>query len=120
LPRALDNDRELGDPSACAMPEDQDMWTFITNHGAVLLLIAQHGRITARQIAADLNLTERTVRRLITDLEEAAYLTHRRDGRINRYVIDPGVPLRGHDGRHAPVGDLLKLLLASIEEEPVG
>ena len=102
------------------MPEDQDMWTFITNHGAVLLLIAQHGRITARQIAADLNLTERTVRRLITDLEEAAYLTHRRDGRINRYVIDPGVPLRGHDGRHAPVGDLLKLLLPSIEEEPVG
>ena len=96
------------------------MWTFITNHAAVLLLIAQNNRVTARQLAAELNLTERTVRRLITDLEDSGYLRHQRDGRINRYVIDPGVPLRGHDGRHAPVGDLLKLLLGTIEEEPVG
>lgn len=101
------------------MPEDQDMWTFITNHAAVLLLIAQHGRITARQIAAELNLTERTVRRLIADLEEAGYLQSHLEGRVNRYVIDLDVPLRGHDGRHAPVGDLLTLLLGRVEDEPV-
>ncbi|HLF08849.1 MAG TPA: helix-turn-helix domain-containing protein [Dehalococcoidia bacterium] len=95
------------------------MWTFITNHGAVLLLIAQRNRVTARQIAADLNLTERTVRRLITELEEAGYLTHQRDGRVNRYIIHPDMPMRGHDGRQAPVGDLLKLLLASLDREPV-
>jgi DNA-binding transcriptional ArsR family regulator len=94
--------------------------TFITNHGAVLLLIARNNRVTARQIAADLSLTERTVRRLITDLEEAGYLTHDREGRVNRHVIDPNAPLRGHDGRYAPVGDLLKLLLGSAEEEPIG
>jgi predicted ArsR family transcriptional regulator len=42
-------------------------WTFITNHGAVLALIAQHGRITAKEIAETLQLTERPVRRIIAD-----------------------------------------------------
>jgi DNA-binding CsgD family transcriptional regulator len=38
-------------------------WTFITRHGAVLALIGQHSRITAREIASRLGITERYVRR---------------------------------------------------------
>ena len=43
-------------------------WHFITNHGTVLLLIAQRHQITAREIAATLGMTERPIRRIITEL----------------------------------------------------
>ena len=49
-------------------------WHFITNHGAVLVLIAQWRQITAREIAEELGLTERPVRRIIAELEAAGYL----------------------------------------------
>jgi predicted ArsR family transcriptional regulator len=49
-------------------------WSFLTNTGAVLLLIAQRRHITAREIAERLALTERPVRRIIADLEAAGYL----------------------------------------------
>ena len=44
-------------------------WTFITNHGAVLSLVAERGQITAREIGYKLDLTERSVHRIISDLE---------------------------------------------------
>ena len=50
-------------------------WTFITNHGAVLALITQHGQITAREIAEAVGMTERPVRRIIAELEAAGYLS---------------------------------------------
>ena len=48
--------------------------TFTTNHGAVLALIGKHGPITAREIAAKLGITERSVMRIIKDLENEAYI----------------------------------------------
>ena len=60
-------------------------WHFITNHGAVLLLIAHRRQITAREIAEVLGLTERPVRRIIAELEAAGYLQKMRVGRVNQY-----------------------------------
>lgn len=85
-------------------------WTFITNHGAVLALVARHGQITSREIAATLHITERSVLRIIKDLEDEGYLQRFRDGRQNYYKVDPTVPLRREDARHVAVGDLLTLL----------
>ena len=85
-------------------------WTFITNHGAVLALIAQHGQITARQIAVDLGITERSVHRIIAELEEAGYLTRMRAGRVNQYAVDSTVAMRRAELRYRAVGDLLKVL----------
>ncbi len=36
-------------------------WTFITNHAAVLSLLANHPRITAREISQEAGITERRV-----------------------------------------------------------
>ncbi len=85
-------------------------WTFITNHGAVLALIAQHGQITAREIARILNLTERPVRRIIADLDEAGYVEKTRVGRLNHYRVHTELPLRLHAGRDIAVGGLLQVL----------
>ena len=86
-------------------------WTFVTNHGAVLALVAHHGQITSREIAATLNITERSVLRIIKDLEDGGYLERFRDGRQNYYNVDPDLPLRREDARHVAIGELLVLLM---------
>jgi predicted ArsR family transcriptional regulator len=93
-------------------------WTFITNHGAVLALIAQHGQITAREIAATLGMTERPVRRIIAELEDAGYLCKQRVGRANRYQVNLDVPLRRPEARATMVGELLQVLNLSRSREP--
>jgi len=85
-------------------------WTFITNHGAVLAMIGQHKTITAREMAGELNITERSVLRIISDLENEGYIVKVKEGRTNRYEIHETVPLRRQDQRHVDIGDLLKVL----------
>ena len=85
-------------------------WTFITNHGAVLILISQHEQITTRAIASQLGITERSVMRIINDLVEAGFASKTRVGRVNFYTVNPQAPLRRDDNRHVAVGDLLKIL----------
>lgn len=85
-------------------------WTFITNHGAVLALLAEHGQITARQIALDLGITTRTVRRIIAELEAEGYIHIHKQGRRNSYTIDRSRPLRRADQRAVMVDRLLSVL----------
>jgi DNA-binding MarR family transcriptional regulator len=85
-------------------------WTFITKHGAVLSLIDRRSKITAREIAAELGITERSVHRIIKDLEKADYIKKRKKGRTNSYKVNGKKSLRRKHLRQTPVGDLLKLL----------
>lgn len=85
-------------------------WNFITNHGAVLAMIGQYGQITAREIAAELGITERTVMRIIRDLETEGYIRKMREGRINHYKVNSQAPLRRQDNRDVIVGELLRVL----------
>src|SRR5919106_5666168 len=84
-------------------------WTFITSHGAVLALIAQHRSITAREIAATVGLTERPVRRIIAELEAAGYLYKQRLGRVNQYAVNLDLPLRRPEARATAVGELVRI-----------
>jgi predicted ArsR family transcriptional regulator len=85
-------------------------WTFITNHGAVLALISHEGMITAREIASRLKITVRTVRRIISELEDDGYLEIEKVGRRNRYQVNHQRPLRREDQREVAVADLLQIL----------
>ena len=85
-------------------------WTFITNHGAVLALIARRDQITAREIAEFVGLTERPVRRIIAELETAGYLYKQRLGRVNRYRVNLDLPLRRPEARATAVGELVRIL----------
>jgi DNA-binding transcriptional ArsR family regulator len=90
-------------------------WTFITNHGAVLALVGQEGKITAREVAARLNITERSVMRIIKDLEEANYLVINRVGRVNHYQVNIAGTLRRLETRDMAVGKLLNVLRLDSE-----
>ena len=90
-------------------------WTFITNHGAVLALVGKEREITAREVAARLQITERSVMRIIRDLEDANYITVHKIGRLNSYQVHSSQPLRRPETREVVVGDLLNAL--SINNE---
>ena len=90
-------------------------WHFITNLGTVLLLIAQRRQITAREIAEELKLTERPIRRIIEELEAAGYLQKKRVGRMNQYEVALDLPLRQAVHREVAVGDLLQVFQRSRE-----
>lgn len=94
-------------------------WSFLSNHGAVLILIASQPQITAVEIGSQLGITERPVRRIISELETAGYLRRRREGRVNRYDVNPSLLLPGPVLKNMAVGDLLGIL-RSISGLPSG
>ena len=85
-------------------------WTFITNHGLVLSYIYHHPTSTAREIADQIKVTERTVHKIISDLEQAGYITRQKSGRRNVYSVDPTLPLRHHTKKDIIVSELLEAL----------
>jgi DNA-binding MarR family transcriptional regulator len=87
-------------------------WHFITNHGLVLLYISGNPESTTREMALALNVTERTIRRVLDDLAHEGYISWRRKGRGNAYNINTKQQLRHTLTRETPLGDLLKLLSA--------
>jgi DNA-binding transcriptional regulator PaaX len=82
-------------------------WTFLSNHGHVLICLARYPNIPLRHVAARVGITERAVQRIVAELEGAGYLTRFREGRRNRYRIHRDEPLRHALERHHTVGQLL-------------
>ena len=85
-------------------------WTVFTNHGHVLILLAQDPELVLREVAGRVGITERAVQRIIADLEEAGFLERARVGRRNRYRIRTGQALRHPIEAHRTVGDLVGLI----------
>jgi len=85
-------------------------WKFLTNHALVLCLIARQPRTTAREIAATLNITEKTTRNIINDLEADGYITRKREGRRLRYRVYADLPLRHEMQQDEAIGDLLEIV----------
>jgi len=85
-------------------------WTFLTTHARVLLLVAHDPGIRLRDIAASLDITERSAFGIIADLVEAGYVVKERDGRRNRYHVQAHLPLPEPTARERTVGDVLALL----------
>ena len=108
-------------PAIAASTEETDpskpSWTFFTNHGLVLLAIAQDPRARLRDITARVGITERAVRRIIDDLVEAGYLTRSRAGRRNVYAVHGGKPLRHPMERHQKVSEMLAGLVPAAPQE---
>ena len=85
-------------------------WTFLTNHARVLLCIAGDPGVRLRDIAARLDITERTAYGIVTDLTQAGYIVKQKDGRRNRYQIQAHLPLPDPTSREHTLGEVLALL----------
>ena len=85
-------------------------WTFLTNHARVLLCIANDPGVRLRDIAARLDITERTAYGIVTDLAQAGYIVKQKDGRRNRYEIQTHLPLPEPSSQERTLGEVLALL----------
>jgi hypothetical protein len=85
-------------------------WTFLTNHARVLLCIAHDPGVRLRDIAAGLDITERTAYGIVTDLAQAGYIVKQKDGRRNRYEIQTHLPLPEPSRQERTLGEVLALL----------
>jgi predicted transcriptional regulator len=86
-------------------------WTFLSNHGHVLVCLALDPHTRLRDVAARVGITERAVQKIVGDLEEAGVLVRERSGRRNSYHLNANVPLRHTLEAHRTVGALLGLLV---------
>lgn len=84
-------------------------WTFLTNHGLVMLAVAKNPEKTAREIGNDIGLTERTTHRIIVELENEGYITRTKQGRQNTYRIHSGTIIKD-PVTDASIGELLATL----------
>lgn len=85
-------------------------WKFVTNHALVLCQIAQQPRITIRELSLKIGITEKTIHRIITDLEADGYVSKIREGRRLRYRINPDLYLPDEMLQDKAVGDFLEVL----------
>ncbi len=90
-------------------------WSFLTNHARVLLCIARDPGARLRDIAASLDITERSAHSIVADLAEAGYVVKEKDGRRNRYQVKAHLPLPGPGTGGPAVGEVLALLLGNTD-----
>ena len=88
-------------------------WTFLTNHSHVLLCLVTDPQLPLRDVALKVGITERSVQRIVGELEVAGYLVRRREGRNNRYVIRRNLSLRHPIEMHKRLGDLISMVLGA-------
>ena len=93
-------------------------WTFFSNHGHLLLALAEDPSARLRDLADRVGITERAVQRLIGELEEGGVIRRHREGRRNRYELLPGQHLRHPIEAHCTVGDLIEIV--TTERSPEG
>ncbi len=89
-------------------------WTFLSNHGHVLICLARDPEARLRDVALSVGITERAVQKIVSDLEEAGVVERVRDGRRNRYRLFPDKPLRHPIEAHRTVGALLGMILNPV------
>jgi DNA-binding IscR family transcriptional regulator len=94
-------------------PVEEASWTFFTNHGHVLLCLAQQPGMLLREVALTVGITERMVQKIIADLESGGVLTREKQGRQNTYTINAKLPLRHTVEAHCTIEGLIDFVLAS-------
>jgi predicted transcriptional regulator len=90
-------------------------WSFLTNHARALICIADDPGARLREIAAALDITERSAYAIVTDLAQAGYVVKEKDGRRNRYQIQGHLPLRESIARERTIGEVLDVLVKASD-----
>ncbi|PFG72926.1 helix-turn-helix transcriptional regulator [Tepidiforma thermophila] len=91
-------------------------WSLFTNHANVLLAITRNPDIRLRELAAEVGISERAVKRIVADLERAGYLQRERHGRRNHYQINTEAAVATPIARGVHLGALITALLPMIAQ----
>lgn len=86
-----------------------DQWTFLSNHGHVLVQIARDPDVRIRDIADAVGITERRAHMILSDLEAAGYLTISKLGRRSHYRVHRNRKFRHPAESSKSIGQLLEI-----------
>lgn len=86
-------------------------WTFLSNHGHVLVSLARDPDTRTRDVAEAVGITERAVQQIVHDLVEQGYVEKMKVGRRNRYTVVRGAHLRHQQVSRVSLGEFLDLLV---------
>ena len=86
-------------------------WTFLSNHGHVLVSLARDPDARMREVAEAVGITERAVQQIVHDLVEQGYLVKVKVGRRNHYNVVRGAHLRHQQVSRVALGEFLDLLV---------
>lgn len=88
---------------------EQPEWTFLSNHGHVLVHLSRFPDSRVIDIAHEVGITERSTQSILADLQEAGYVSVTKDGRRNRYKVNAAKKFRHPSEAGKPVSALLKI-----------
>ena len=88
----------------------RDSWTFLTNHGHVLVCLAVEPDVLLRDVASSIGITERCVQQIVADLERSGMIVRVRVGRRNRYILRREEQFRHPVEAGVTVGDFVDLV----------
>lgn len=88
-------------------------WTFLTNHGHVLVCLAREPDARMRDVAAEVGITERAVQQIVRDLVVEGYVLKEKDGRRNRYRVQRRAHFRHELESRVDLGSFLDLVLGA-------
>jgi predicted transcriptional regulator len=94
-------------------------WSFVSNHGRVLLFLADDPGMRLHDIAARLRITERSAHGIMTDLTAAGYISKHKDGRRDRYQIVTHQPLPEPITREKTFREVLAVLPGAAAGQPL-
>lgn len=97
-------------PQAAEPTGAKRSWTFLTNHGHVLVCIAQNPDIRISAIADLVGIGERAAHSIVKDLVDDGYVIRTQVGRRNTYSVDFTRSFRHPlEAEHA-IGDVFRVL----------
>ncbi|MBP2217342.1 winged helix-turn-helix domain-containing protein [Arthrobacter sp. CAN_C5] len=85
-------------------------WTFLTNHGHVLITVASNPDMLVQDIAETVGITPRGTLHILADLEESGYLNRTKSGRRTHYTVKRHQHFRHPSIAHQEIDALLNLL----------
>ena len=94
-----------------AIQEHPAAWTFLSNHGHVLVCVVRDPNVRVREIAQAVGVTERAVQRILRELEEAGVIVRTRQGRRTHYEVNEHLPLRHPIEAQHSVGELVRAVV---------
>jgi DNA-binding MarR family transcriptional regulator len=87
----------------------QSTWTFLSNHGHVLVHINRNPDSKVKEIAEAVGITERSALSILADLEESGYINVERVGRRNSYRVNTNKNFRHPMEAQQPISALLRI-----------
>ena len=76
----------------------------------MLICLHREPNLTLREVADRVGITERSVQRILSELEEGGYVRRERQGLRNRYRFRVSARLRHPIESHRTIGDLITMV----------